>query len=74
MRRFLHERNLLSVPEWLQRYRNSPTPDYIEPIADWGCLDDLTSASRLDEDGRRVCPPPFHSSYVDITAVSLPYQ
>src|SRR6185503_8643900 len=51
IRRFLHERNLLSVPGWVQHYRNLPMPAYIEPLVALGVADDLTSAGRLGENG-----------------------
>lgn len=50
VRRFLEEKNLLSVPRSLRRYRNLPLPAYVEPLAFLGVTDDLTSPSRLKED------------------------
>ncbi len=50
-RKFLEEKNILTVPGWLKHYRNLPLPAYLEPISFMGVTDDLTSATRLDEDG-----------------------
>lgn len=58
IRRFLEENNILSVPGWLQHYINVPMPAYLEPIFILGVPDDLTSATRLDQDGLRYIPHP----------------
>lgn len=50
-RRFLEEKNILSVPGWMKHYRNLPLPAYLEPLSFMGVTDDLTSANRLNEDG-----------------------
>jgi uncharacterized protein (DUF885 family) len=50
-RQFLEEKNILSIPGWLKHYRNLPLPAYLEPLTFMGVTDDLTSATRLDEDG-----------------------
>jgi hypothetical protein len=50
-RRFLEAKNILSVPGWMKHYRNLPLPAYIEPVSFMGVSDDLTSDTRLDEDG-----------------------
>jgi uncharacterized protein (DUF885 family) len=58
IRRFLEERNLLTVPAWVQHYRNLPMPPYIEPLAALGVADDLTSPARLHENGISYIHPP----------------
>src|SRR5262249_15587630 len=58
IRRFLEDRNILTVPDWMRHYRNLPLPAYIEPLAGLGVVDDLTSPTRLDEHGVRYIPPP----------------
>ncbi|HWC76794.1 MAG TPA: DUF885 family protein [Blastocatellia bacterium] len=58
IRRFLEEEDILTVPGWLQHYRNLPVPAYVQPLAELGVLDDLTSATRLDENGVRYIPEP----------------
>jgi hypothetical protein len=50
-RRFLEAKNILTVPDWMKHYRNLPLPSYIEPLSFMGVTDDLTSETRLDEDG-----------------------
>ena len=58
VRRYLEAKGLLSVPAWLRHYRTAPLPPYLEPLADWGVNDDLTSATRLAQDGVSYRPPP----------------
>jgi hypothetical protein len=50
-RKFLEEKNILTVPGWMKHYRNLPLAGYLEPLSFMGVTDDLTSATRLDEDG-----------------------
>jgi uncharacterized protein (DUF885 family) len=59
-RRFLEARNLLSVPDWLQHYRNQPLPDYLGALG-IGVTDDLTGPSRLKENGVSYLRPPSPS-------------
>ena len=57
-RRFLEAKNILSVPAWMKHYRNLPLPPYVEPLSFMGVTDDLTSDTRLDEDGVSYIKPP----------------
>jgi uncharacterized protein (DUF885 family) len=57
VRRFLEARNLLTVPEWMQHYRNQPLPDYLGAL-EFGVTDDLTGPSRLKENGVSYVRPP----------------
>jgi uncharacterized protein (DUF885 family) len=57
-RRFLEAKNILSVPGWMKHYRNLPLPPYVEPLSFMGVTDDLTSDTRLDEDGISYIKPP----------------
>ena len=50
-RRFLEAKNILSVPGWMKHYHNLPLPAYVEPLSFMGVTDDLTSDTRLDENG-----------------------
>src|SRR6266516_2416625 len=50
-RRFLEAKNILTVLGWMKHYRNLPLPPYLEPLSFMGVTDDLTSDTRLDEDG-----------------------
>ncbi len=58
VRRFLEEKNLLSVPAGMRHYRERPVPPFLVPWSDVGELDDLASASRPTDDGTRYIPPP----------------
>jgi hypothetical protein len=51
IRRFLEERNILTVPDWVQHYRNLPIPEYLQPLQHLGVADDLTGPTRLQENG-----------------------
>src|SRR5688572_2385316 len=50
-RRFLEAKNILTVPDWMKHYRNLPLPPYLEPLSFMGVTDDLTSDTRLEENG-----------------------
>jgi hypothetical protein len=51
IREFLVQGGILTVPPWLQHYRNLLLPAYLAPFEDLGVTDDLTGPSRLDQDG-----------------------
>ncbi len=57
-REFLEAKNILTVPGWVKHYRNLPLPAYLAPLTFMGVADDLTSATRLDEDGISYIKPP----------------
>jgi hypothetical protein len=58
LRQFCEDHGLLTFPGWLGRYRNLPLPNYLAPLRHLGVTDDLTSASRLDQDGTCYLPDP----------------
>ena len=58
IRAYLEEKGILTVPGWLRHYRTAAVPAYLAPLGDWGVNDDLTSATRLSEDGTSYRPPP----------------
>jgi len=58
IRQFLRAKHILTLPDWVQHYRNLPLPAYLEPLALMGVADDLTSATRLNEDGISYIRPP----------------
>ncbi|MCB0266493.1 MAG: DUF885 family protein, partial [Calditrichaeota bacterium] len=58
IRRFLEEKDIMSVPDWLQHYLNKKMPDHITPLAYMGVVDDLTSDTRLHEDAVSYIPEP----------------
>jgi uncharacterized protein (DUF885 family) len=64
IRKFLEDKNILSVPGWVKHYHNLPLPAYLAPLSFMGVTDDLTSANRLDENG---------ISYVKVPRPDLDY-
>lgn len=58
IRRFYTSRNLLSQPPELRHYLTAPMPAYLAPLSWLGVTDDLTSPTRLDEDGVSYMPDP----------------
>jgi uncharacterized protein (DUF885 family) len=60
VRRFLEENNILSVPAWMQHYRNLPLPGYLKELGA-GVDDDLTGPSRLNEGAVSYIRPPSPS-------------
>jgi Bacterial protein of unknown function (DUF885) len=58
LRDFCEAEGLLSFPAWLRRYRNLPMPAYLAPLRGLGVTDDLTSPTRLDQDGLHYIPQP----------------
>jgi uncharacterized protein (DUF885 family) len=58
IRTYLRDKGILTVPDWLRHYRTAPLPPYLVPLSGWGVDDDLTSATRLGEDGTSYRPPP----------------
>jgi hypothetical protein len=64
LRAFCEANDLLSFPRWLRHYRNLPLPAYLAPLHGFGVTDDLTSATRLSDDG---------ISYIPRPAPDLPY-
>jgi len=58
VRKYLVERHILSVPDWLKHYTYRPMPDYMKPLEGIGEADDFTSESRLKEDCVRYMDPP----------------
>src|SRR2546422_1690672 len=57
IRKFLVERGILSVPDWVQHYTLRPTPDYLRALG-FTENDDFTSPSRLKENCIRYVPEP----------------
>jgi hypothetical protein len=61
IRKFLVERNVLSVPDWMQHYTLRPMPEYLGALG-FGENDDFTSPSRLKENCIRYVDPPSASA------------
>lgn len=64
IRKFLEEKNILTIPSWVKHYHNLPLPPYLAPLTFMGVTDDLTSQTRLDEDG---------ISYIKVPSTNLDY-
>jgi hypothetical protein len=58
IRKFLIEKDIMTVPDWVQHYINKKIPPHIGPFTNMGVVDDLTSETRLDEDGVSYIPEP----------------
>ena len=73
IRDFLENNDLMTVPAWLQHYVNRPYPAYLAPLAHMGVGDDLTSATRLDEDAvSYIVPPGPDISYFSLASAQDP--
>jgi hypothetical protein len=57
IRKFLDERGILTVPDWVQHYTLRRTPDYLRALG-FTENDDFTSPSRLTENCIRYVPDP----------------
>jgi hypothetical protein len=60
IRNFIQEKNILTIPDWVQHYRFVDIPTYLIPVS-LGVEDDLTSETRLDEDAVRYVTEPSPS-------------
>jgi uncharacterized protein (DUF885 family) len=57
IRKFLDERGILTVPDWVQHYTLRPIPEYLRALG-FTEADDFTSPSRLKENCIRYVPEP----------------
>jgi hypothetical protein len=57
IRKFLEERGILAVPDWVQHYTLRPTPEYLAALG-FTEDDDFTSPLRLKENCIRYVPEP----------------
>src|SRR5437762_752890 len=57
IRKFLDERGVLTVPDWIHHYTLRPAPEYLSALG-FGENDDFTSPSRLNENCIRYVPEP----------------
>ena len=71
IRRFLEDKDILTVPSWVGHYRTPALPSYIAPIQ-MGVADDLTGPSRLKENGTSYIRPP--SNQLDYFARATAYD
>jgi len=58
IRKFLEERSILAVPNWVQHYTLSPMPEYLRALQGFGETDDFTSPSRFKENCIRYVTEP----------------
>lgn len=58
IRELLEDKNIMSVPDWVRHYINKKIPPHVAPFTNMGVVDDLTSETRLDEDGVSYIPEP----------------
>jgi hypothetical protein len=73
IRNFLEEKNILTVPAWVQHYRNLPFPAYLAPLAAFGVADDLTGPARLkDQATSYIKTPSPDRGYFDLSTARDP--
>jgi uncharacterized protein (DUF885 family) len=58
IRKFLENRGILTVPDWVQHYTLRPMPEYLRALQGFGEMDDFTSPSRLNENCIRYVTEP----------------
>jgi uncharacterized protein (DUF885 family) len=58
VRKFLEERSILTVPNWVQHYTLRPMPEFLRALQGFGEMDDFTSPSRLKENCIRYVTEP----------------
>jgi len=58
VRKFLTEKNLLTVPDWVGHYKAQPFPAYLAPIGWLGRTFDFTSIDRTGQDATVYLPDP----------------
>lgn len=61
IRKFIKDKNIMSVPAWVQHYVDRKLPAHVAPLSGIGETDDFTSPTRLTEDGVRYLPDPSPS-------------
>jgi uncharacterized protein (DUF885 family) len=73
IRRYLEERNLLTIPSWVAHYRFVAMPSYLAPFSEVTEADDFTSAARLNQNSTRYIDPPSPAlSYFALTTAKDP--
>jgi uncharacterized protein (DUF885 family) len=58
IRKFLNERGILAVPDWVHHFILRPMPEYLRSVQDFASMVDFTSASRLQDNGCRYVTEP----------------
>jgi uncharacterized protein (DUF885 family) len=73
IRDFLAEKSILTVPAWVQHYRNLPFPAYLLPLAAFGVADDLTGPTRLKDGATSYIKSPSPDrGYFDLSTARDP--
>ncbi len=73
IRDFLEAKNILTVPAWVQHYRNLPFPAYLAPLAAFGVADDLTGPTRLKDGATSYIKTPSPDrGYFDLSTARDP--
>jgi Bacterial protein of unknown function (DUF885) len=73
IRDFLEANNILTVPAWVQHYRNLPFPTYLSPLAAFGVADDLTGPTRLKDGATSYIKTPSPDrGYFDLSTARDP--
>jgi len=58
IRKFLRDRGILTVPDWVQHYTLRAMPEYLRALQGFDEMDDFTSSSRLKENCIRYVTEP----------------
>jgi uncharacterized protein (DUF885 family) len=58
IRKFLEQRGILTLPDWLQHYTLRAMPEYLRAVQGFDEMDDFTSPSRLNENCIRYATEP----------------
>ncbi len=58
IRKFLEDRRILTVPDWVQHYTLRAMPEYLRAVQGFSEMDDFTSPSRLNENCIRYVTEP----------------
>src|SRR5438874_13058383 len=58
IRKFLSERGILTLPDWLKHYTLRPMPDFLRALQGFGETDDFTSPLRLNQNCIRYVTEP----------------
>ena len=62
IRKFLEDRRILTVPDWVQHYTLRAMPEYLRALQGFGEMDDFTSPSRLNENCIRYVTRAFRKA------------
>ncbi|ADW71016.1 DUF885 family protein [Granulicella tundricola] len=58
IRAYMESHHILTVPKWMMHYRNFEVPAYVKPLQGMGPADDLTSPTRLTQNGTSYISAP----------------